>query len=75
MEKQINEENEWNHRISATVKERLADCIRINVVVAALKQMKRQSPRLVSASSRSDTIHKGYWKLELSVHWIHVMEL
>jgi len=37
----MNEENEWDHRISATVKEGLADCIRIDEVAAALKQMKR----------------------------------
>ena len=47
--------------ISATVKEGPADCIRIDEVAAALKQMKRQSPRHLRASSRNDTIHKGYW--------------
>jgi len=36
-----NEENEWYHRILAGVKEGPADCIRINVVAAALKKMKR----------------------------------
>jgi len=41
MEKLMNEENEWDHRILATVKEGPADCIRIDEVVAALKQMKR----------------------------------
>jgi len=41
MEKLMNEENEWNHRISATVKEGPADCIRINEVAAALKKMKK----------------------------------
>jgi len=35
------EENEWDHRISATVKLRPADCIRIDEVAAALKKMKR----------------------------------
>jgi len=30
-------------------------------VAAALKKMKRQSPSLVRASSRNDTIHRGYW--------------
>jgi len=30
MEKLMNEENEWDHRILATVKERPADCIRID---------------------------------------------
>jgi len=41
MEKLMNEENEWDHTISATVKEGPADCIRIDEVAAALKQMKR----------------------------------
>jgi len=36
----MNEENEWDHRISATVKEGPADCIRIDEVAAALKKMK-----------------------------------
>jgi len=30
MEKLMNEVNEWNHRISATVKEGSTDCIRID---------------------------------------------
>jgi len=41
MEKLVNEENEWDHRISAGVKEGPADCIRIDEVVGALKKMKR----------------------------------
>jgi len=41
MEKLINEENEWDHRILATIKEAQADCIRIDEVAAALKKMKR----------------------------------
>jgi len=41
VEKLMNEENEWDHRIEATVKERLADCIRMDEVSAALKKMKR----------------------------------
>jgi len=61
MEKLMNEENEWDHRIVATVKEGPADCIRLDEVAAALKMMKRQSLRHVRASSRNDTIHRGYW--------------
>jgi len=34
MEKLINEENEWDHRISAGVKEGPVDCIRISEVTA-----------------------------------------
>jgi len=37
MEKLMNEENEWDHRISATVEEVPAYCIRINEVATALK--------------------------------------
>jgi len=36
MEKLMNEENEWDHRISAIVKEGPADCVRVNEVAAAL---------------------------------------
>jgi len=41
MEKLMNEENESDHRISATVKEGPTDCIWIDGVAAALKKMKR----------------------------------
>ena len=41
MEKLMNEENEWDHKLSAEVKERPADCIRMDEVRAALKEMKR----------------------------------
>jgi len=60
MENLMNEENEWDHGISAGVKEGPVDCIRIDEVAAALKKMKRQSPRLVGASSRNDTSHRKY---------------
>jgi len=43
--------HEWDHRISAGVKQWTAE----------LKKMKRQSCRLVRASSRNDTSHEGYW--------------
>ena len=38
MKKLMNVENEWDHRILAGVKERPADCIRIDEVAAALKR-------------------------------------
>ena len=41
MEKLMNEENEWDHKLSAEVKEGPADCIRMDKVTAALKDMKR----------------------------------
>jgi len=41
MEKLMNEENEWDHGISAEVKEGPADRIRIGEVAAGLKKMKR----------------------------------
>ena len=34
-------ENEWDHKLSAEVKEGPADCIRMDEVRAALKEMKR----------------------------------
>ena len=37
----LNEENEWNHKISAGVKEEPADCIRIAEVRTVLKKIKR----------------------------------
>jgi len=37
----MNEENEWDHKISAEVKAGPADCIRMDEVTAALKEMKR----------------------------------
>jgi len=46
MERVMNEENVRNHRISAGVKERAADCFRVNEVV--------------SDSSRNDTTQRGY---------------
>ena len=36
MEKLTNDENEWDHKISAEVKEGPADCIRMDEVRAAL---------------------------------------
>jgi len=41
MGKLMNAENEWDHRISVTVKEGRTDIIRIDEVAAALKQIKR----------------------------------
>ena len=37
----MNEKNEWDHKISAEVKEGPADCIRMAEVRAVLKKMKR----------------------------------
>jgi len=41
VEKLMNEENEWDHKISAEVKEGPADCIGMAEVRAVLKKMKR----------------------------------
>jgi len=61
MEKLRNEENEWDHGISAKVKEGPADCIRIGEVVVALKKMKRhKAPGLSGKSSVILPIYK--WK-------------
>jgi len=40
MEKLMNAENEWEHTLSAEVKDGPADCIRMDEVRAALKKMK-----------------------------------
>jgi len=37
----MNEENKWDHKLSADVKEGPADCIRMDEVRAALKEIKR----------------------------------
>ena len=44
----MNEENEWDHKISAEVKEGPADCIRMAKVSAVLKKMKRHKARGLS---------------------------
>jgi len=36
----MNEENEWDNKLSAGVKEGPADCIKTSEVTAALKRMK-----------------------------------
>jgi len=46
MEKLMNEENEWDHKISAEVKEGPADCIRMAEVRAVLKKMKKHKDLL-----------------------------
>jgi len=51
MEKLMNEQNEWDHGISAEVKEGPADCIRIGEVAASLKKMKRHKPPGLSGST------------------------
>jgi len=61
LEKLMNEENEWDHRISAIVKEGPADCIRIDEVAAASKKMKRHKTietnrNSVSGSAPNTTI-------------------
>jgi len=48
MEKLVNEENEWDHKISAGVKEGPADFIRMAEVKAVLKTMKRHKARGLS---------------------------
>jgi len=65
----MNEENEWDHKISATVKEGPADCIRINEVAAALKKMKRPKAPGLSGLVAEMIQTTGYigtqWKLHL----------
>ena len=69
MEKLMNEENEWDHGISAEVKEGPADCIRIGKVVAALKKIKRhKAPGLSGLSAEMIQATDGIgtqWLLDL----------
>jgi len=51
MEKLMNEENKWDHGISAEVKEGPADCIRIGEVVAEVKKVKRHKAAGLSGLS------------------------
>jgi len=53
----MNEENEWDHRISAEVKEGPADSIRIGEAAAALKKMKRHKAPGLSGLSAEIMIH------------------
>jgi len=56
----MNEENEWDHRIPAEVREGPTDCIRISEVAAALKKKKNSS--FVRVNSRNDGTQ---WLLDL----------
>ena len=63
MEKLTNEENEWGHKLSAEVKEGPADCIRMDEVRAALKEMKRRKAPGLSGlvTEMIHTSHRGDW--------------
>ena len=69
MEKVTNEENEWDHGISAEVKEGPADCIRIGEVAAALKKMKcHKAPGLSGLTAEMIQATEGIgtqWLLDL----------
>jgi len=65
----MNEENEWDHGISAEVKEGPADCIRIGEVAAALKKTKRhKAPGLSGLTAEMIQATEGIgiqWLLDL----------
>jgi len=69
MEKLMNEENEWDHGISAEVKEGPADCIRISEVAAALRNTKmHKAPGLSGLSAEMIQATEGIgtqWLLNL----------
>jgi len=69
MEKLMNEENEWDHGISAEVKEGPADCIRIGEAAAAWKKMKGdKAPGLSGLSAEMIQATEGIgtqWLLDL----------
>ena len=66
MEKLMNEENEWNHKISAEVKEGPADCIRMDEVRAVLKKMKRHKAPGLSELVTEMILATG----DIGTHWI-----
>jgi len=73
MEKLMNEENKWDPRILAGVKEGPADCIRIDEVAAGLKKMERhKAPGL---SGLVAEMIQPHGILELSGYWTYVMIL
>ena len=61
MERLMNEENEWDHKISAGVKEGPADCIRMADVRAVLKKMKRHKAPGLSGLVAEMIQVTGYW--------------
>ena len=69
MDKLMNEENEWDHKLSAEVKEGPADCIRMDEVRAALKKMKRHKapglPGLVAEMIQATGDIGTKWLLDL----------
>jgi len=66
-EKLMNEENEWDCRISAGVKEGPADCIRIDEVAAALKKMKRhKAPGLSGLVAEFTKGKRIQWSVDLT---------
>jgi len=66
VEKLMNEENEWDHKMSAVVKEGPADCIRMDDVRAALKKMKRHKAPGLSGLLADMIQATG----EIGTHWI-----
>jgi len=62
------EENEWDHKISAEVKEGSADCIRMDEVRAVLKKIKRhKTPGLSGLVAEMKNV--ADWKCVVTV-WI-----
>jgi len=70
-EKLMKEKNEWDHSISTTVKEGLADCIRIDEIAAALKKMKKYKAPGLSGLVAEMIQTTG----DIGTQWTYVMEL
>ena len=69
----MNKENEWDHRMSAGVKEGPAYCIKTSEVTAALKRMKKhKAPGL---SELTAEMMQAAGTLELSGYWTYVTGL
>jgi len=73
MEKLMIEENEWDHRILAEVKEVKADCITIDEVATGLKRMKKYKAQGLSELVAEMIQATGIW--EPSGYWIYVIVL
>ena len=62
----MNEENEWDHRILAGVKEGPANCIKIDEVAAALKKMTQHKASGLSGLVAEIIQTTG----DIGFHWI-----
>ena len=67
MEELVNEENEWDHKIPAEVKEGPADCIGMAEVRAVLKKMKGIKPQYLSGLVAEMMLEPSGYKIYVMV--------